>query len=243
MYRKEPPATVSELSYAIGELDQRLSNLKEAQSKLELEVEEDELEREIEAEDFRYEKQMARRLCEERLHAPTAASEASRVIPASSVSGQSHGSQSLQARLPKLELPKFSGDITQWQSFWDHFSHIYETDLPVISKLTYLLSLVDGSTKDVVQGILHTSDSYKVVTKLLTQCYGRPERIIHAHVQAQLSLHVPLSKGPKYTLQLWKLMDEVVKHKGVWRPRSQWQSVCGVTDSHDPDTATNGAAN
>lgn len=70
MNSEDPPATVSELSYALGELNQRLSNLEEDQSKLELEVEENELESEIEsAEDLRYEKQMVRRLCEERLHA------------------------------------------------------------------------------------------------------------------------------------------------------------------------------
>ena len=38
------------------------------------------------------------------------------------------------------------------------------------------------------------------------------ECIIHAHVQALLFLHVPLCKNVKYTVQLWKLRDEVVKH-------------------------------
>ena len=38
------------------------------------------------------------------------------------------------ARLPKLELPTFSGIITEWQSFWDKFSAIVDqSEVPEIS--------------------------------------------------------------------------------------------------------------
>lgn len=58
---KEPPATVSELSFAIGEVDKGFSSVEEVQSNLQLEIKEDELEREIEtADDFRYERQLVK---------------------------------------------------------------------------------------------------------------------------------------------------------------------------------------
>ena len=52
---------------------------------------------------------------------------------------------------PKLELPQFNGDLTDWQGFWDKFSTmIYDSDIPDISKFTYLQSLLDGEAKTAV---------------------------------------------------------------------------------------------
>ena len=31
-----------------------------------------------------------------------------------------------EARLPKIEMPKFGGKVTQWQSFWDQFTAIID---------------------------------------------------------------------------------------------------------------------
>ena len=42
----------------------------------------------------------------------------------SSFSSSSNSANSAQLyRLPKISLPSFSGDILQWQSFWDSYSH------------------------------------------------------------------------------------------------------------------------
>ena len=44
------------------------------------------------------------------------------------------------AKLPKLELHKFSGDVTQWQSFWNKsIAIVHGSVLSTVSKLTYLL--------------------------------------------------------------------------------------------------------
>ena len=40
----------------------------------------------------------------------------------------------VDVKLPKLNLPKFSGDVLQWPSFGDQFSvTVHDTDLPVVS--------------------------------------------------------------------------------------------------------------
>ena len=46
----------------------------------------------------------------------------------------------------------------------------------------------------------------------LRKDFGKPECIIHAHVQALLSLQVPVDQGKNYISQLWRLHDEVIKH-------------------------------
>lgn len=50
---------------------------------------------------------------------------------------------------PHLELPKFSRELTQWQSFWNLcYAMVDDSSLPDISKLTYPQSLLEGETKD-----------------------------------------------------------------------------------------------
>ena len=54
-------------------------------------------------------------------------------------------------KLPRLELSKFSCERTQWQSFWDLFvAMVDDSNLPAISKLTYLQSLLQGEAKSVL---------------------------------------------------------------------------------------------
>ena len=53
----------------------------------------------------------------------------------------------VKIKLPKLELPKFRGDITQWQGFWDQFNtSIHEnTSLSDIEKFNYLRTFLTDS--------------------------------------------------------------------------------------------------
>ena len=57
----------------------------------------------------------------------------------------SHISTTKEANLPKLELPTFSGEVTECQIFWDQFCAVVNnSDLPEVSKFSYLLSLLKG---------------------------------------------------------------------------------------------------
>ena len=203
---RDPPPTLSELVEVLEEFDKRLFRLEEVQTQIELEIIPDQLESYLDQADAARQKaSQTRLLCANRLKEISA--------PDKDKDSTDSETPSVQAKLPKLELPKFNGKITQWQSFWDQFSsHIDDTDLPIISKLTYLLSLLDGAGKDAVEGVPHTSASYKTVVNLLKERFGKPECIIHAHVQALLSLQVPVDQGKNYITQLWRLHDEVIKH-------------------------------
>ena len=203
---RDPPPTPSELVEALEEFDKRLARLEEVQTQIELEIDPDQLESYLDQADATRQKaRQTRLLCANRLKEISA--------PDKDKDSTDSEAPSVQAKLPKLELPRFNGEITQWQSFWDQFSsHIDDTDLPIISKLTYLLSLLDGPAKDAVEGVPHTSASYKTVVDLLRERFGKPECIIHAHVQALLSLQVPVDQGKNYITQLWRLRDEVIKH-------------------------------
>ena len=60
-----------------------------------------------------------------------------------------------KAKLPKLVLPKFRGDITQWQSFWDSFNSTIHTNpqLSQIDKFNHLHSLLEGQAARAIQGL------------------------------------------------------------------------------------------
>ena len=50
-------------------------------------------------------------------------------------------------RLPKLTMPRFKGELTKWNTFWDSFNaSIHENDdISTIDKFNYLNSLLEGN--------------------------------------------------------------------------------------------------
>lgn len=217
----QPSISEFELRSGIETFDRRSSSLEERQAELELLVDESDLDQcKDEADSCRRASQENWLRANEKLQELVkdshieSASVGSASTTGKSLRSASTTGKSPEVKLPKLELPKFKGDVTEWQSFWDQFrSHTDDTEIPVISNISYLVSLLEGEAKSVVQGLSHTSANYSTACDLLKEIYGRPERIIFAHVQFLLSGHVPVkAKGPKYVTQLWSLRDEILTH-------------------------------
>ena len=113
-------------------------------------------------------------------------------------------------KLPKLSLSKFSGDVLQWQSFWDQFTAVVDSsDIPDISKFSYLRSLLEGEAKQSIQGLSLTSQHYQSARQILTDRFGRKERIIFTHIQTLLNMPV-MNKCS--VSNLWKLNDDLQSH-------------------------------
>ena len=114
-------------------------------------------------------------------------------IPAPAQSTSSFGSQN--HKLPKLSLPKFNGDILEWQTFWDslettvHFNHT----LTDIQKFSYLKSLLEYSASNVIAGLALTNTNYQKAIALLTERYGQKHKIINAYMKSLLDLPAPQS--------------------------------------------------
>ena len=204
--------TVSE---ALTELDLRLQNLDAAQTVVEEEIELAQLTEDIEkAADFL---EISRKIHVEAVKLLARLNE-----PAKSETNSEQGSVSSRvsnvsmklAKLPKLELPKFSGQVTEWQSFWDKFTAIvHESDIPVITKFTYLQSLLEGEAKHAIQGLSVTAAHYQVACNLLQERFGRKERIIFAHIQELLNIQVcSATKQMPRVATLWKLLDDLQAH-------------------------------
>ena len=87
-------------------------------------------------------------------------------------------------RLPKLALHSFSGDLTQWLTFWDSFkSAIHDNDqLVEIDKFNYLKSLLEGTALDAVSGLTLSAPNYAEAIAILEKRFGNRQQIILKHI-------------------------------------------------------------
>lgn len=95
-------------------------------------------------------------------------------------------------KLPKLELPKFHGDVLKFQSFWDQFEAAVHKnpDLPDVQKFTYLRSFLDGVAYQTIEGFEVTSANYHHAVEALKYRYGRKKIIISSLVKSIVQLKV-----------------------------------------------------
>lgn len=94
-------------------------------------------------------------------------------------------SATTNAKLPKLLLPSFDGDIQQWHQFWDRFEiTIHKSNLSDADKLTYLLGCLQGSALNKVTGISTTNINYSVAIEILKKRYGSKAKLIDCHYAA-----------------------------------------------------------
>ncbi len=191
-----------ELTDVVDEFDERLGNLDEAQSNVELELTEDDLEADIETaaqfrEDSRRCRVKAARILADLAKTNDCGSQVSRA--------------SVDVKLPKLELPSFACDVMEWQSFWEQYTAvIHDSDLPTINKFTYLQLLLHGEDKSAIQGLSVTEANYVKACEILQERFGCTDRIIFQHIQDLLHISPPAEHASVTTL--WKLCDELRAH-------------------------------
>ena len=202
---EDPELNVVKLSAAMDEFDKRLTNLDDVQSRYELSLEdEDSMLNDITtAADFRDSARKVRTLAAEKFKELSGDSNNKSAAHVSSFS-------MTDVKLPKLNLPVFNGDVLQWQSFWDQFvAAVDSTDLPDVSKFSYLRTSLEGEPKAAIQGLSLTSAHYASACKILKDRFGRKETIIFTHIQKLLNLSVPSKCSVS---ALWKLNDDLQAH-------------------------------
>jgi hypothetical protein len=113
---------------------------------------------------------------------PTGAGHRSHSSSSSTRSSSSAAPHHVQ--LPKLEISKFSGDFLAWRPFHEQFrAAIGDTDLPAVSKLTYLLSYLEGDARNALSGMSCTAENYEVALKILKERFGNPSVLIALYAE------------------------------------------------------------
>ncbi|XP_071127721.1 uncharacterized protein [Mytilus edulis] len=113
----------------------------------------------------------------------------------SSNSRASSSANSEYHKLPKLNLPIFTGDILDWQSFWDSYETAIHTN-PTLSdaqKFNYLKSLLQSEALQTIAGFSMTNTNYDKAISLLQERYGQTHKIVQTYMQALLDLQAPIN--------------------------------------------------
>ncbi|KAK6032256.1 zinc knuckle [Ostertagia ostertagi] len=92
--------------------------------------------------------------------------------------------EALQPRLAPLPIPKFRGQLWEWDHFWSIFEAvIHKSNISRIEKLSYLLEALQGPAMDTVKELQVTADNYDVAIQLLRRKYDNQEAVISQLLQ------------------------------------------------------------
>ena len=95
-----------------------------------------------------------------------------------------------KVQLPRITLPRFSGDIEEWLAFRDLYVALVHSsaELPTIEKYHYLRSQLDGEALNVISSLPLTPANYTVAWNLLTARYSNKKMLKRKQVQALFEL-------------------------------------------------------
>ena len=94
-----------------------------------------------------------------------------------------------RVKLPRLEVQKFSGELEEWQEFWDSFeSAIHSNDsLSKVDKFSYLRGLLLEPARSAIAGFALTSANYEAVVQLLKKRFRKKTAIQRSLVNELLN--------------------------------------------------------
>ena len=197
-------ASLSKVDYQVEleDFHKRVEALNHAQCEVEVHLPPENIESDLEAADNYFTQHVKKVLV------ATRPKELEELEDAGSGSGRS---TRVEAKLPKLTLPKFGGEVLEWRPFWEQFLAIIDArdDLEDVRKFAYLNSYLVGDAKMAIAGLSQIGDSYAAACAILKERFGRPEKIIFAHVQALLGVQVPDRPSVE---ALWTLYSNLQSH-------------------------------
>ncbi|XP_029172429.1 uncharacterized protein LOC114941586 [Nylanderia fulva] len=149
--------------------------------------------------------------------------------PSSIVSHRQNAFTSRSAfQLPRISLPRFSGEFSDWESFRDQFKAliIENSDLVDVNRLQYLHSCVKGDAFDIVRNLALVDSNFKVAWDLLIARYDNKRRLVHEHIHELTSL-TPINSESASALSALRdkanVAIKALKHLG--RAVDQWDDI------------------
>ncbi|XP_074030835.1 uncharacterized protein [Leptinotarsa decemlineata] len=102
---------------------------------------------------------------------------------ASTSTNSTHSSQG-SPRLPKIELPDFSGDIREWETFYSVFKNLIHdnSSLTDVDRMYYLVGRLKGSALRVCSGIAPTGNNYPIIWQSLINKYQDQRALANSYL-------------------------------------------------------------
>lgn len=154
---------------------------------------------------------------------------------------QTQSRPTLPTHLPKINLPPFSGNGDDWETFRDLFQSIVHNDpsLKPVQKLYYLKGLVQGEAKAALDAIAITDSNYNIAWNLLLCRYNNKRLLICNHLLGLTSL--PKMKEES-AAGLQQILDNLTRRidslRTIGRPVEHWDDwfIFLTVRSMDPIT-------
>ena len=90
----------------------------------------------------------------------------------------------VQVKLPKLDLPKFLGDLQEWKTFHDRFvASVHSKDINASLKFEYLSACLSGEAAEYIRNIPLTDATYHDAWELLKKRFQNNRKIATLHVK------------------------------------------------------------
>ena len=112
---------------------------------------------------------------------------------------------------PKLQLPKFGGRVTDWNSFWDSYNSAIHgnPNISKVNKFNYLQSLLEGNAARAIKGLTLTAANYDNAINILHDQFGKVQQTIAAHMDEILKMQACTSGRSS---QLRYVYDKISVH-------------------------------
>nr|XP_029709979.1 uncharacterized protein LOC115255917 [Aedes albopictus] len=136
--------------------------------------------------------------------------------------------QSIEVRLPTLELPTFSGDYMDWPAFRDAFEALINKNVQLsnVQKLLYLKSTLNDEAAYMLDTLDITDANYRVAWDLLVERFENRRILKQKHLKALFTMKQVPEDSPK---ELRRLLTECQRNINVLRqfgePTEEWDTI------------------
>ncbi|XP_020296239.1 uncharacterized protein LOC109861137 [Pseudomyrmex gracilis] len=131
-------------------------------------------------------------------------------------------------RLPRIDLPKFNGSLSDWLPFRDLFSSIVlsnATNSPV-EKLQYLKTSLIGSSSHLLKNTALTADNFQKAWDSLTAFYENDRLLVHSALQSLFSMKRMTKESVAEIEQLYTSIMQIYRtFETLQRPIDTWDDI------------------
>lgn len=131
-------------------------------------------------------------------------------------------------QLPRIDLPKFSGDYLEWDNFRDLFESLIVANhaLTNVQRLHYLKASLTGEASQLLKNVSITEANYESSWTTLKSRYDNRRVIITAHLQSFTCI-TPMTSESVKELKLLrdKTNEAITALKNLERPVSHWDDL------------------
>jgi hypothetical protein len=107
------------------------------------------------------------------------------------------GTAAVSVKLPKFDLPKFSGEYLDWQSFRDVFVSTIHSNVSLakVERFRYLKSSLTGEAESLLKNLALTAANYDSAWAALTNRYDNPRALVQAWLRTMIEIP-PVANDP-----------------------------------------------